>query len=43
MPYTMDIIDYKITADELIEAAWDLIDHYGIPQDAFVYMRGKTR
>ena len=33
----------RISKQEIIEAAWYLIDHYNIPQDAFVYMQGRTR
>ena len=32
-----------ISSDEIIEAAWYLIDNYNIPQDAFDYMIGRTR
>lgn len=32
-----------ISSSEIIKTAWDLIDNYGVPQDAFKYMRGRTR
>lgn len=34
---------YELDKDQLIHAAWNLIDNYGISQDEFTYMRGKTR
>ena len=32
-----------ISKQEIIDAAWNLIDNYGIPQNAFKYMQNKTK
>ena len=34
---------YTVSSNDLIKAAWTLINDYGISQDAFAYIRGKTK